>query len=112
VPEEKFTVYHIAGPVIVEILLMIAGFTVAGEYVKQGKLGVANTFIAGLTILYLGLVIFPTDVWTKLGSYEEFYAGRAKSIFEQDRVRIEFGVIGLYFILPIVYLFSRLSKRD
>lgn len=112
VPPENFTVYHIIGPVLVEILLMIAGFAVAGEYVKQGKFGIANTFIAGLGILYLGLVVFPMDVWTKLGTYEEFYSGTARSIFEQSRVRIEFGIIGLYFFLPIVYIFSKISKAE
>lgn len=111
-PPDKFTFYHIAGPVLVEILLMIAGFSVAGEYVKQGKFGIANTFIAGLVILYIGLVLFPMDVWTKLGTYEEFYSGQAKSIFEQGRARIEFGIMGLYFFLPLVYMFSKISKAD
>ncbi len=112
VSPENFTLYHIIGPVLVEILLMIAGFAVAGEYVKQGKFGVANTFIAGLVILYIGLVAFPIDVWTKLGTYEEFHSGTARSIFEQNRVRIEFGIIGLYFFLPLVYIFSKISKKE
>lgn len=112
VPPDKFTFYHIIGPILVEVLLMISGFAVAGEYVKQGKFGMANTFIAGLVIMYIGLVVFPMDIWTKLGTYEEFYSGQAKSIFEQSRVRIEFGIIGLYFFLPLVYIFSKLSRKD
>lgn len=112
VPPQKFTFYHIIGPVILEIFLMIAGFAVAGEYVKKGKFGLANTFIAGLVIAYLAILVFPMDVWTRLGTYEEFYSGQARPIFEQSRARIEFLIIGLYFFLPLVYLFSRLSKKD
>lgn len=98
------------------LLLMIASGALGGWFahkrIAAGRKSAAVGLAAAMVLLWLALFALTYQRYLHIGTYEEFFAGRARSLSQQPAVMHDFNLVTLITALPPLALLAFILWRE
>jgi hypothetical protein len=84
----------------------------AHKRIAAGRKRAAVGLAAGMLLLWLALFALTFQRYLHIGTYEEFFAGRARVLSEQPAVMRDFNLVTLITALPLLALLALILWRE
>ena len=101
-------------PVFLAVMIgsgALGGFF-AHRFIAEGRRRAAMLFAGGMLLLWLALVALTLQRYLHIGTYDDYFAGRARVLAEQPAVVRDFNLVTLITAVPLVALLAAIVIRE